>query len=88
MFSSVTSSLSMLTKILLVLSTRLVVMNSLGLRSAGTVILGTFWFAFIVLFLAFFAGNMDFWQKLAVFIASASIAGGLTAVMWIRWALK
>lgn len=63
-------------------------MKSLGLKTAGTVILGAGWLTFIVLFLAFFAGNMDFWQKVAIFIASGAIVGGLTAVMWIRWALK
>jgi len=63
-------------------------MKSLGLKAAGTVMLGAGWLAFIVLFLAFFAGDMDFWQKVAVFIASGAIVGGLIAVMWIRWALK
>jgi hypothetical protein len=63
-------------------------MNSLGLKAAGTIMLGACWLAFILLYLAFFAGDMSFWQKAAVFIASGAIVGGLTAVMWIRWALK
>jgi hypothetical protein len=63
-------------------------MTSLGTRVAGTVLVGAFWLAFIVLYLAFFAGNLDFWQKLAVFIASGAIVTGIVAVIWIKWALK
>jgi len=63
-------------------------MGSLGLRAAGTVIAGTFWLAFIVLYLAFFAGDFDFRQRLAIFVASGSIVGGIITTMWIKWALK
>jgi|YelNatPaOPRAMG01_1025707.scaffolds.fasta_scaffold355930_1 hypothetical protein len=63
-------------------------MNSLGSRIAATVIIGVGWLAFIVLYLAFFAGNFDFWQKLAILIASGAIACGIVALMWIKWALK
>ncbi|MCK4424989.1 hypothetical protein KAU93_04815 [Candidatus Bathyarchaeota archaeon] len=63
-------------------------MNSLGTRAAGTVMLNACWLTFIVIYLAFFAGDMDFWQKLAIFIASGTIVGGITAFMWIKWALK
>ena len=63
-------------------------MNSLGTRVAGTVLVGAFWLAFIVLYLAFFAGGFDFWQKLAIFIASGAIVTGIVAVIWIKWALK
>jgi hypothetical protein len=63
-------------------------MNSLGTRVAATVIIGVGWLAFIVLYLAFFAGTFDFWQKLAIFIASGAIAAGLIALMWLRWAIK
>lgn len=63
-------------------------MNSLGPRAAATVIIGVGWLAFIVLYLAFFAGSFDFWQKLAVLIASGAIACGIVALMWIKWMLK
>ncbi len=63
-------------------------MNSLGSRVAGTVMVGVCWLAFILLFLAFFAGNFDFWQNLAIFIVSVIVAAGIVAVMWIRWVLK
>lgn len=63
-------------------------MNSLGSRVAATVIIGVGWLAFIVLYLAFFAGGFDFWQKLAILIASGTIACGIVALMWIKWMLK
>lgn len=65
-----------------------VTMSSLGSRVAGTVLVGVFWFAFIVLFLAFYATNFDPWQKIAVFLASGAIVAGVVAVFWIKWALK
>lgn len=43
-------------------------MNSLGSRVAGTVIAGICWLVLIMLFLAFYAGNFDFWQNIAIFI--------------------
>lgn len=55
---------------------------------AATVLVGTFWFAFIVLYLAFFAQSFDLWQKVAIFLASVAIAGGVIAASWIKWALK
>ena len=62
-------------------------MNSLGSRVAGMVIVGVCWLAFVLLFFAFFAGNFSFWQNVAVFIVSVIVAGGIVAVMWIKWAL-
>ena len=63
-------------------------MDSLGLRISATVVAIVGWLAFIVLYLAFFVGNFDFWQKLAVFIASGAIILGIIAIVWVRWALK
>lgn len=63
-------------------------MVSFSTRVSATVLVGAFWFAFIVLYLAFYAGTLDFWQKAAVFLASMAIAGGIVAVFWIRWAIQ
>ena len=63
-------------------------MVSLAASIAATVILGVGWFAFIVLYLAFWAGGMDFWQKAAVFLASGAIIAGMIAVFWIRYGFK
>jgi len=58
--------------------------SSITATIVGTVV----WFAFIVLYLTFYALTLDFWQKLAVFLASAAIVGGAIGVFWVRWALK
>jgi hypothetical protein len=60
---------------------------SFGSRIAGTVAVGVGWLAFILLWLAFYAGNFDFWQNLAMFVVSVIVAIGIVAVMWIRWIL-
>ena len=61
--------------------------KTMGTRIIGTIVVGTFWFAFIVLYLAFFASGFDFWQKLAIFLATGAVATGLIAVFWVKWAL-
>ena len=63
-------------------------MNSMGAKAAGTVAIMFGWLAIIVLYLAFFAGGFNFWQKLAVFVASGAVVIGIVAVMWIRWTMK
>jgi len=66
----------------------MVAMNSISSRTIGTVVALFGWLAFIALYLAFYAGGFDFWQKLAVFIASGAIVIAVVAVLWIRWAMK
>jgi len=60
----------------------------LASKITATVIVGVLWFAFIVLYLAFYAAGLSFWQKTAVFLASAAIVGGIIAAFWIRWTLE
>jgi hypothetical protein len=75
-------------KVILTFISEAVDMNGLGAKAAGTVVILFGWLAIVVLYLAFFAGGFDFWQKLAVFIASGAIVIAIVAVMWIRWAVK
>lgn len=63
-------------------------MNSMGTKIVGTILVSVFWFAFIVLYLAFFAGGFNLWQKAAVFLASGALATGLIAALWVKWAMK
>lgn len=63
-------------------------MNSMGTKIVGTILVSVFWFAFIVLYLAFYAGSFNLWQKVAVFLASGAIASGLIAALWVKWAMK
>ena len=63
-------------------------MSSLTSRITGTLLIGIGWLVFIVLYLAFFAGGFNFWQKLAIFIASGAIVIGIVSIMWVRWVVK
>jgi len=63
-------------------------MDSLATRIMATILAGVVWFAFIVLYLAFYAADLDFWQKAAVFLASGALVGGIIAVVWVMYALK
>jgi len=65
-------------------------MNKDGLwsRVTATIIVGIGWLVFLILFLAFYAGNYSFWQNIAIFLASTLIAGGFIAAMWAAWALR
>jgi hypothetical protein len=65
-----------------------VAMKSFGTKVTATIFVSVFWFAFIVLYLAFFAGGLSLWQKVAVFLASGAIASGLIAVFWVKWTMK
>lgn len=59
-------------------------MNSIVSRIAVTFISGISWLAFVILFLAFFSGNFDVWQNIAVILVSALIALAIVALTWIR----
>ena len=63
-------------------------MKSVGSKIAVTILISVFWFAFIVIYLAFFAGGLNLWQKVAMFLASGAIASGLIAVLWVKWTMK
>ena len=63
-------------------------MASFGSRIAATILVIVFWFAFIVLYLAFFAGGLNWWQRAAVFLASGAIAIGLVAAFWVKWTIR
>jgi len=63
-------------------------MSSMGNRVTGTILIAVCWFAFILIYLAFYADGLNLWQKAAVFLASGAIASGLIAILWVRWAMK
>jgi len=62
-------------------------MVSLGSRIIVTILVTVSWFVFIILYLAFFSGGLDWWQRAAVFLASGAIATGFIAVLWVKWAV-
>lgn len=60
----------------------------LASRVVATILAGALWFAFVVLYLAFYAGNLDLWQKAAVFLASGALVGATIAVFWVTYGFK
>jgi hypothetical protein len=60
----------------------------LASRAAATILAGAVWFAFMVLYLAFYAGNLDLWQKAAVFLASGALVGAIIAVLWVTYGVQ
>jgi len=60
----------------------------LASRLAATILAGAIWFAFVVLYLAFYSGNLDLWQKTAVFLASGALVGAVIAIFWVTYGFK
>ena len=59
-------------------------MNTIGSRIATTILTGIAWLAFTILFLAFYAGDFDIWQNIAILLVSALVALGIVAVTWTQ----
>ena len=47
-----------------------------------TVIVGSIWLAFILLYIAFLSGFLTLVQNILVILASVIIAGGIIAAVW------
>ncbi|RLI20177.1 hypothetical protein DRO54_06855 [Candidatus Bathyarchaeota archaeon] len=47
-----------------------------------TVIVGSIWLAFILLYIAFLSGFLTLVQNILVILASLIIAGGIIAAIW------
>jgi hypothetical protein len=60
----------------------------MGNRIVGTILVSAFWFAFIVIYLAFYADGFNLWQKAAIFLASGAIATALISALWVKWGMK
>ena len=60
----------------------------LASRIVATILAGAIWFAFVVLYLAFYSGDLDLWQKLAVFLASGALVGAVIAIFWVTYSFK
>lgn len=46
------------------------------------------WLIFLVTFLAFYAGNFDVYQNLAIILVSIFIGVAILAPMWAHWGMK
>ena len=60
-----------------------------GWRSTFSIIVGVGWLIFLILWLAFYASNMTYWeQNFAIILASVLVAFTLLGGVWAAWGLK
>lgn len=58
-------------------------------RVTGTILLGTAWLVFILLFAAFWAGPpLNLFQDLVIFFASLIVLFGCIAALWASWGMR
>lgn len=58
-------------------------------RASVTILLGTAWLVFILLFAAFWAGPpLNLFQDLVVFFASLIVLFGCIAALWAAWGMR
>ena len=60
--------------------------GSLLTRIAGTVLIAFVWFAFLFLYLTFFAGP-DIGTDLTVLLGTGLVAAAAIGILWLRWFL-
>ena len=56
--------------------------SGLGWRLSATIMVLAGWFAFAILWLAFYASGYNIYQNLAVFLSSLVILGAVLGVLW------
>ena len=57
-------------------------------RTSLTILLGTGWLVFILLYAAFLAGNFSLFQNIVIFFASIIIVMGGLAAIWASWGMR
>lgn len=57
-------------------------------RVSATIILGTAWLVFILLFAGFWASHFDLFQNIMIFFASIIVLLGLIAAFWASWGMR
>ncbi len=57
-------------------------------RVSVTIVLGTAWLVFILLFAGFWAKNFDLFQNIMIFFASIIVLLGVIAAVWASWGMR
>ncbi len=57
-------------------------------RTSLTIILGTAWLVFILLYAGFWAGHFDLFQNIVIFFVSLVILLGGIAAVWASWGMR
>lgn len=57
-------------------------------RTSVTILIGTAWLVFILLYAAFLAGPLSLFQNIVIFFASIVVALGCLAAVWASWGMR
>lgn len=57
-------------------------------RISATILIGTAWLVFILLYAAFWSRPFDLFQNIVIFFASIVVALGLLAAVWASWGMR
>lgn len=57
-------------------------------RTSATIVLGTLWLVFILLFAAFWAWQFTLFQNIVIFFASIVVVLGGLAALWASWGMR
>jgi hypothetical protein len=57
-------------------------------RVSVTIVLGTGWLVFILLFAGFWAARFDLFQDIMIFFASIIVLLGVIAAVWASWGMR
>ncbi len=63
-------------------------MSGLRWRIIASIVLGTAWLIFVILYLAFWSQGFDLFQNLAILISSLLALGAALAVYWVSYGLQ
>jgi hypothetical protein len=57
-------------------------------RTTLTILLGTGWLVFILVYAAFWSGDFSLFQNIVIFFASIIIVMGGLAAIWASWGMR
>jgi hypothetical protein len=57
-------------------------------RVSATILIGTAWLVFILLYAAFESSHFDLFQNIVLFFASIVVGLGLLAAVWASWGMR
>ena len=62
--------------------------SEMGWRAAISAVTGMGWIAFLIAWLAFFAGDYNIYENLAIVLISILVMGGIMGLVWVPVALR
>ena len=60
----------------------------LASRVAVSIVVGVGWLIFLIIFLAFYAQDINVYRNLAIILASILVVGAILGPMWTYWGMK